>query len=170
MSSSIQVPRFRLESRCSHRRRVVVAVVAIVVRGGGDLGGTASLGEERKYDPLEVRPLVGPPPKRLIRSTRCPGPRIFHARSPPRHPKRTSPNGFCAKPPPSRATKILLGPAEEPQNTVLLRRTRAMPPDDNIWQEGAPNPPGGSHALIPTPTAPRTTASELYVLNPSFDV
>jgi hypothetical protein len=44
---TVPVPRFRIESRCSHRRRVVVKVVAIVVRGDVDLGGAASLGEEK---------------------------------------------------------------------------------------------------------------------------
>ena len=170
MSSIIPVPRFGLESRCFHRGRVSVAAVAIVVRGDVDLGGAASLGKERKSDPLKVRPLVGPPPKRLIRSTGCPGPQFFRDRSPLRHPKSIPPNGFCAKPPRRRAKKKSLRTRKTPQNTVLLRRTRAMPPDDKTWQGGAPHPSGGSHALKPTPTAPSATASELLGLNPSFDV
>jgi hypothetical protein len=71
---TVPVPRFRLESRCSHRRRVVFKVVVVVVRGDGDLGGTASLGKEKKSDPLKVRPLVGPTPKSIYTVEKMPEP------------------------------------------------------------------------------------------------
>jgi hypothetical protein len=65
---TIQVPRFRLESRCSHRRRVVFKVVVVVVRGDGDLGGTASLGKEKKLTLSRFALSSAPPPNRSIRS------------------------------------------------------------------------------------------------------
>jgi hypothetical protein len=43
---TIQVPRFRLESRCSHRRRVVVKAVVIVVRGGSTSAARPLLGKK----------------------------------------------------------------------------------------------------------------------------
>jgi len=46
MSSIIQVPRFRLESRCSQRRRVVVKAVVIVVRGDGTSAARPFLGKK----------------------------------------------------------------------------------------------------------------------------
>jgi hypothetical protein len=153
MSSIIPVPRFGLESRCSHRRRVVVAVVAIVVRGGGDLGGAASLGKIPKSGPLKVRRLVGPRPKRPIRSTRRPDPLMLHTRSPPRHPKSILPNGFRAKPPRRRAKKKSLRTRKTRKNCPLSRRDQAMPPDDFFCPRGAPHPSEGSRALSSPPYA-----------------
>jgi hypothetical protein len=46
VNNTIQVPRFRLESRCSHRRRVVVKVVVIVIRGDGTSAARPLLGKK----------------------------------------------------------------------------------------------------------------------------
>jgi hypothetical protein len=111
---AVPVPRFRLESRCSHRRRVVVAAVAIVVRGDVDLGGAASLGKERKSGPLKVRPLVGPTTKSIYTVEIMPGPpnASYSVASPPpeEHSAQWVSRQTAAAP---RQKEI----AENPQNT-----------------------------------------------------
>jgi hypothetical protein len=66
---TIQVPRFRLEKMCSHRRRVVVKVVVVVIRGDGTSAARPLLGKKENLTLSRFAISSAPPPKRLIRST-----------------------------------------------------------------------------------------------------
>jgi hypothetical protein len=105
----IPVPRFRLESRCPGRRRVVVRVAA---RGGGDLGG-GDLGGGATARPLFVekkttlRSTLEHPKSRLWLVAGCPThdksarPRSWdHPEQIPRseHPRATAVRGALAEP------------------------------------------------------------------------
>jgi hypothetical protein len=115
-ASPSQSPRFRLESRCSRRRRVVVAVV---FRGGGDLGGAASLGKIPKSTLSRFVLSSAPPTNRTIEMKKCPTHLILHTRSPLHHPKSISPFGFRAKPPRRRAKKKSLRTRKTRENSAL---------------------------------------------------
>jgi hypothetical protein len=151
---TVPVPRFRVESRCSHRRRVVFKVVVIVVRGDGDLGGTASLGKEKKYDPLMVRPLVGPTPKSIYAFEIMPAP----------------PNISCsvASPPPEEhfAQWVSRQTAAKPRNADLgkhpqltgTRRSRLWLVAERPTHNKSARPMSWGHPeQVPTSGHPRAT-------------
>jgi hypothetical protein len=68
ISNIVPVPRFRLERRCSHRRRVVVKVVVVVVRGDGTSAARPLLGKKKNLTLSRFALSSAPPPNRCIRT------------------------------------------------------------------------------------------------------